>query len=59
LKDGLRHGKGRYVYSNREPEFDYNGEFANDQYEGEGVLTYKNGDFCKGKFLISLLNGFG
>jgi len=40
----LRQGKGEYYYSSDSDKINYIGEFKNDKFNGQGVLTYKNGE---------------
>ena len=57
LKDGKRHGNGKYIYQNGDT---YEGMWANDKKEGEGILTYNNDRYTYvGTFINDLFNGWG
>ena len=46
--ENKREGKG--ILYNQKDEIIYEGEFIDDQFDGNGKLYYENGEFFKGKF---------
>ena len=48
LKDGKRHGHGKYTYSNGNI---YEGEWEEDQQSGQGTYTWGEGDFEGDRFI--------
>jgi predicted nucleic acid-binding Zn ribbon protein len=55
-KDGQRHGKGVYRYSNGDV---YDGEFVNDKRHGFGAMHFVNGDHYIGQFSEDRQQGEG
>ena len=52
----MKSGKGKYFFDTGEI---YEGEFANDSFEGIGKYTYNNGNYYVGTFSKSLKHGKG
>ena len=57
VRQGLRNGKGTLTFGGNHAERVYKGWFVNDEMEGQGELTFKNGDTYRGKFVQSSLDG--
>ena len=57
FKNGLKHGKGKLFYKNGNIE--YEGDFLEGKFEGEGKYIYENGDYYEGKFKNGLSHGNG
>ena len=55
IKNLLKNGKGEYLTETET----YNGDFKDDQKEGKGLLTYKDGTEYNGEFKKNKLNGKG
>ena len=53
--EGKKHGEGRY----RTPEYEYTGNFNNNQFDSAGFLEYRNGDKYQGTFENGKKNGKG
>jgi len=56
-KGKLRHGHGKEL--SRYGDFLYEGMFKNDQYHGDGVMTWSNGAKYVGQFLANEKHGYG
>lgn len=56
-KGKLRHGHGKEL--SRYGDFVYEGMFKNDQYHGDGVMTWSNGAKYIGQFLANEKHGYG
>ena len=57
LKDGKRHGNGKYIYPNGDT---YEGEWNYGIREGEGTFTYKDDSHTYvGNFLANVFHGWG
>ena len=56
VRNGVRHGKGIYYFSQREV---YGGDWKNDQFDGHGVYIYDNGDIYEGDLKSGLKQGKG
>ena len=57
LKDGKRHGNGKYIYPNGDT---YEGEWNCSIREGEGTFTYKDDSHTYvGNFLANVFHGWG
>ena len=57
FKNGLRHGKGKEYY--KDGRIKYEGDFANDKFEGKGKYIYDNGNYYIGEFKNGLSHGRG
>mmetsp|Transcript_33898 Transcript_33898/g.39136 ORF Transcript_33898/g.39136 Transcript_33898/m.39136 type:complete len:119 (+) Transcript_33898:972-1328(+) len=55
MLDGKLNGEGRLV--NKKGNIEYRGEFENNKFEGEGVLTLPNEESFEGKFSHSFPHG--
>ena len=56
-KNGLRNGKGKDYYKNGNIEFE--GDFINGKYEGNGKYIYENGNYYIGQWKNGHRNGRG
>jgi len=61
-RNAVQEGNGVMTYMPRDSDNDtsissYNGEWKNNQWDGLGILTYKNGDKERGKWIDGLPNG--
>eukprot|EP00741_Cyanophora_paradoxa_P025073 tig00000342_g24201.t1 len=54
--DGMRHGKGRYSYENKDV---YEGEWRESRRYGRGQMKYCNGDLYEGEWVNDRRDGFG
>jgi hypothetical protein len=60
LENGLPNGIGKFYRANPEGLWwHYEGEFANGQFHGEGIITWENGRTLQGTYVDSVLNGKG
>jgi hypothetical protein len=59
--EGVMDGKGTMEYGPNDSlnRIRYEGEWKHNQFEGSGLLSFKNGSYYDGKFKNSLSNGFG
>ena len=57
FKNGLRHGKGIEYYKNGNIQYD--GDFINDKFEGNGKYIYEDGEYYIGEFKNGLRHGKG
>ena len=56
-KNNLKHGKG--IDYDKNGKIIYEGDYVNDQYEGNGKLIEENGDYYIGQFLNDFKHGKG
>jgi hypothetical protein len=62
IKDGKMNGTGFiiYKYNKLDPTIEkYQGELLNNQYDGQGKITYSNGDIFVGNFKENIKHGNG
>ena len=57
IVNGFRHGKGTLYYKNG--SLKYEGDFAYDNFEGNGKCVYENGCYYIGEFKKGVKNGKG
>jgi len=48
VRNGLRHGNGKYI--NTQEGVEYQGEWVDGMRDGTGTLTYKNGSVYEGQW---------
>lgn len=56
FKDGLKHGKGVYIWENGDR---YEGDFAEDRPNGKGKYEFANGDSYEGEVKAGVVEGRG
>jgi hypothetical protein len=59
--NGKRHGIGNITFAedNEKNRVSYSGGWENDQFSGQGLMIWKNGDKYEGQFENNSKNGFG
>ena len=57
MKNGLRHGTGKYV--NPEEGVEYSGQWLDGMRHGQGILNYKNGSVYEGQWERGMKWGTG
>jgi len=59
VKDGVPHGRGKLTYHPGEERKKYEGQWANGQFHGRGILRFSNGDQFEGPWENGLQHGEG
>ncbi len=57
IRDGRKHGKGKFTHKNNREM--YNGDWENDQKNGDGRMTYANGEVYDGSWVDDKREGTG
>lgn len=57
--DGKPHGSGKMVFAKTDIRKSYTGQWKNGDFDGEGILLYKNGDSYSGEFKDGMPHGIG
>lgn len=56
---GERHGRGKYSSCKADDQYEYEGEWRNDQPFGVGKMTFKTGRWCEGQWSAGVMHGRG
>ncbi len=57
VKNNLRHGKGKLYYKNK--DIQYEGDFVNNKFDGNGIFFYEHGEYYVGQFKNGKIDGEG